>query len=263
MLSAYRAWRRRRILQRHPIDDSLWQRTASLFGFVVRLTDEDRERLRELCILFLHEKQISATGDLELDAEMKLAIAIQACILILNLGLESYGDWIEVIVYPDEFFPNVEFRDEHGLVQTDHQGYSGQAWLRGPVILSWASVQAAWHYDAANVAIHEFAHKLDMINGDANGFPQLHAGMSRRVWTDAFSSAYADLCQRVDAGAAAALDEYASESPAEFFAVASEAFFETPEELIHYYPAVYDQLSMFYRQDPASLPLPREWRLGR
>ena len=250
MLSAYRDWRRRRILQRHPLNPVLWQRVSSRFDFVARLNDEEHGRLGELCVLFLHEKQISSAGDLVLEDEMKLGIAIQACILILNLGLESYGGWVEIIVYPDEFMPRREYRNEYGLVQTDHRVYSGQAWSRGPVILSWASVENAWRNDGTNVVIHEFAHKLDMLNGHANGFPALHADMSRQRWTQTFTRAYDDLCRRAQSGQSVALDPYACESPAEFFAVVSESFFEAPEVLAQHYPDVYQQLAAFYRQDP-------------
>ena len=106
--------------------------------------------------------------------------------------------------------------------------------------------------DGVNVVIHEFAHKLDMLNGDANGYPPLHAGMSRQAWAGAFETAYADFCSRVDAGEETAFDPYASESPAEFFAVMSEAFFEIPHAVKRDYAAIYDQLKLFYKQDPAT-----------
>jgi len=250
MFGVYRAWRRRRILGRHAIDDALWQSLSARFAFVERLNREERARLRDLCVLFLHEKQISAAGDAVLDAEMRLGIAIQACILILNLGLDSYRDWVEVIVYPDEFMPRQEFRNEHGLVETDDHVYAGQAWLRGPVILAAARVETAWISDGANVVIHEFAHKLDMLTGEANGFPPLHRGMDRRVWSRDFSDAYGDFCQRISSNERTEIDPYASQSPAEFFAVVSECFFELPAMLWKNYPRVYKQLALFFRQDP-------------
>lgn len=263
MLAAFKAWRRRRILRRTNLDLSLWNRVAGRFAFVARLTAEEEARLRDLTVLFLHEKQISAAGGLELDDEMLLGIAIQACILILNLDLDWYDGWVEIIVYPDEFVPRHEYHNEDGVVETDDQSYAGQAWQRGPVILSWADVEYAWVGDGANVVIHEFAHKLDMLNGDANGYPPLHAGMSRREWVDAFSEAYEDFCRRVDAGEHTEIDPYAAEAPGEFFAVASEAFFEVPDLVLEIYPKVYRQLAAFYRQDPAARELPREWRLRR
>lgn len=261
-MSWLRRWRHRRILERARLDEEVWRRVADRFSFYQRLDDEERARLREQVILFLHTKQISAAGDLELDLEKKLGIAIQACILILNLGIEHYDGWVEIIVYPDEFMPRHEFRNEHGLVETDQMAYAGQAWLQGPVILSWASVENAGDADGMNVVIHEFAHKLDMLNGDANGFPPLHRGMDRAAWSRAFSAAYEDLRRRVDAGEDAGIDPYATESPAEFFAVTSEAFFEIPDLLRSVYPDVYAQLAQFYRQDPASRELPRAWRLA-
>jgi Mlc titration factor MtfA (ptsG expression regulator) len=263
MFTAIRSWRRKRILRRNPLDPRLWDRVWTRFGFVHRLTPQERERLRDLAVLFLHEKQVSAAGGLELTDEMRLGIAIQACILVLNLGLDSYRGWVEIIVYPDEFVPRHEFRNEHGLIETDDTSYAGQAWLQGPVILSWADVEYAWVGDGANVVIHEFAHKLDMLNGDANGFPPLHSGMGREAWTEAFTGAYQDLRRRVEGGQHTAIDPYAAESPAEFFAVLSEVFFEAPELVQEVYPQVYDQLSLFYRQDPAGRELPREFRLRR
>jgi MtfA peptidase len=259
----YSRWRRRRILERSQLDAATWLRVAGRFSFYLRLDETERERLRELVILFLHRKQISAAGGLELDLEKKLGIAIQACIVILNLGIEHFDGWVEIIVYPDEFMPRHEFRNDEGVVETDGASYSGQAWLHGPVILSWADVENAGDADGMNVVIHEFAHKLDMLNGDANGFPPLHKGMDRTAWSGAFIQAFEDLRRRVQAGEETDIDPYAAESPAEFFAVTSEAFFEIPDLLRAAYPDVYAQLSQFYRQDPASRDLPREWRLRR
>jgi len=128
---------------------------------------------------------------------------------------------------------------------------SGESWLRGPVILSWADAGEAARGSGYNVVIHEFAHKLDMLNGEANGFPPLHADMEARRWSDAFTPAYEDFCARVDSGEHMEIDAYAAEHPAEFFAVLSEAFFETPLVVRANYPAVYGALAQFYRQDPA------------
>src|SRR5438105_14090675 len=125
-----RQWRRRRILRNFPIDEATWQRVTSPFVFVARLRDDERTRLKELAILFLYDKQISAAGGLELSVEMKLGIAVQACILILELGIERYEGWVEIIVYPAEFVSRHEFRNPDGLVETDQTAYAGQAWLR-------------------------------------------------------------------------------------------------------------------------------------
>ena len=257
-----RQWRKRRILRKFSIDESTWQRVIAPLAFAARLNDDERTRLKELALLFMHRKQISAAAGLELSMEMKLGIAVQACILVLELGIEHYDGWVEVIVYPDEFVSGHEFRNPDGLVQTDQTSYAGQAWLRGPVILSWMDVQHAGRMDGMNVVIHEFAHKLDMLNGAANGFPPLHAGMDRQQWSQAFNAAFRDLCARVQSGERTEIDPYGAESPGEFFAVVSEAFFEIPDIVKTVYPRVYEQLVQFYRQDPASRELPREWRLG-
>ncbi len=115
----FRHWRRRRILRGGGVDEATWKRALNRFSFAMRLTERAQRGLRDLVVLFLHEKQISAAGGLELDQEMKLGIAIQACILVLNLGVEYYDGWVEIIVYPDEFVPRQEIRNEHGLVETD------------------------------------------------------------------------------------------------------------------------------------------------
>ena len=261
MFGVLKAWRRRRVLRNKHLDDGLWQQVTRRFGFVLRLDENEQVRLRELCVLFLHEKQLSATGDFELNDEMKLGIAIQACILLLNLDLDYYRNWVEIIVYPDEFMPRHEFRNEQGLVETDRRAFAGQAWFRGPVILSWTNVESAWTGGEGNVVIHEFAHKLDMLNGSANGFPRLHRNMNRQQWSQVFTEAFSDLCRQVRAGEPTEINSYASESPAEFFAVASESFFALPDVLRQIYPQVYEQLALYYRQNPLDRELPRPWRL--
>ncbi len=205
--------------------------------------------MRAWVVLFLHDKKFSTAGGLALTDEMRVMIAAQACILILNLDLDYYDDWVEIIVYPDEFIPDHEYEDETGVVHRVHDPLSGESWPHGPVILSWADAAGRGAAPGYSVVIHEFAHKLDMRNGEANGFPQLHAEMSRPAWSAAFGAAYADFCMKVDAGDETEIDPYAAESPAEFFAVVSEAFFTIPHSVQQMYPAVYRQLALFYRQD--------------
>jgi len=128
----------------------------------------------------------------------------------------------------------------------------GESWEHGPVILSWEDVQNSGANDGFNLVIHEFAHKLDMLDGSANGAPALHVNMSLAEWSRVFTQAYADFCARVDRAEDTDIDPYASESPAEFFAVLSEAFFEIPLSVRRLYPEVYEQLALFYRQDPVN-----------
>jgi Mlc titration factor MtfA (ptsG expression regulator) len=213
---------------------------------------EESRRLRDLALLFLHNKAFESAQGVELDEPMRLMIALQACLPILRLGLRWYRGWYAVIVYPDEFVPQREWIDEDGVVWIAEEAMSGEAWEQGPIILSWADVEEGRTRNGFNVVIHELAHKLDMLDGVANGHPPLHAGMNDADWAEVFGRAYADLGQRVDSGEETLIDPYGMESPAEFFAVTSEAFFELPHQLQREYPGVYRQLRDFYRQDPLS-----------
>jgi Mlc titration factor MtfA (ptsG expression regulator) len=251
LLGAWRGWRRNRILQQSSLDEGQWQDLISHFPFAWTLPPQDQQRLKEQVILFLHEKDFTAAAGLQLTSRMQLWVAIQACILILNLGLDYYRGWSGIVLYPEQFVPRHQHVDEAGVVHEGDEPYAGEAWLGGPVVLSWADIQDTDYPDGVNVVIHEFAHKLDMLNGDANGFPPLHRDMSRSAWAEAFTAAYDDFCRRVDADQDTEIDPYASESPGEFFAVMSEAFFELPEVVQDEYPQVYAQLAAFYRQDPA------------
>jgi Mlc titration factor MtfA (ptsG expression regulator) len=244
-------WRRARILRRATFDEKLWLVTLERYPFLRALSQSERMRLKNTVALFLHDKSIHGAAGLEMHDEIRISIAAQACVLILNLDPDYYRGWVEIIVYPDEFVATYEFVDEDGVAHMVHEPMSGESWLQGPVILSWADAKGnGW--TGYNVVIHEFAHKLDMLNGDANGFPPLHSDMAREVWSRIFSEAYEDFCLRVDRGEHGRIDSYAAENPAEFFAVTSEAFFETPHAVQLSYPDVYRQLALFYRQDPAA-----------
>jgi MtfA peptidase len=247
----FRRWRRARILRNTRLDSTLWRTTVERYPFVRALSAAELERLRELTILFLHEKSITGAGGMAPDDYVRMAVAVQACILILNLGLAHYRSWVEVIVYPDEFVARYEYVDEAGVAHVVEEPMSGESWQGGPVIISWADAEESGHGAGYNVVIHEFAHKLDMLNGEANGFPALHAGMSRSRWARVFGDAYRDFCRKVDARSALPFDAYAAQSPAEFFAVISEGFFEVPVAVRDAYPDAYEELVQFYRQDPA------------
>lgn len=249
MFRSFRHWRRQRCLQHARIPDNTWQAVLKWPS----LTDLDPvalERLRELASLFLLEKALEPAGGLELTPGMGPLIAAQACLPILNLGLDYYRGWHSIILYPAGFLSRHEYTDPLGLVHRVHRPLSGEAWERGPVILSWDDILEAAARPGPNVIIHEMAHKLDMLNGVVNGLPPLHRHMSILAWSESFNAAYQQLCQDVDWDRATVLDPYAAESPGEFFAVISEAFFETPKAVHATYPAVYQQLQAFYRQDP-------------
>ncbi len=217
------------------------------------LSAVESAHLRELTTLFLHRKSLSGVQGLTVSAEMALAVAAQACLLILNLGLDYYDGWVEVVIYPGAFLVAKDSTDVTGLVSYQEQALSGESWSRGPVILSWDDVAAALAapFPGHNVVVHEFAHKLDMLNGSANGMPPLHADMVRQQWTEAFSDAFDHLQQQL-AHHRPGMNSYGATAPAEFFAVVSEYFFTNPHTLRQQAPAVYDQLVLFYRQNPAS-----------
>lgn len=224
---------------------------AAGLPLLVGLIPGDLDRLLDLADRFLRRKTLEPVGNLMLDNRDRYTIALQACLPILELGLNWYQGWSAVVIYPDEFVPTIEEIDEAGVVHQWHAPRSGESWSHGPVILSFSAVQASGHCDGYNVVIHEVSHKLDMLNGDANGYPPLHRGMSSAHWSRAFEQAFMDMTQRVQAGATAPIDPYATDSPGECFAVFSEYFFECPRLLQAEYPAVYQQLALFYRQDPA------------
>lgn len=252
MLSALRHWRRRRRLARKAIDEALWNDVLADLPALTVLDADARQRLRDLALLFLDEKSIRGVQGVMLDDAMRLRIALLACRPILELGLDCYRGFVSILVYPNAFVArDREEIDDDGIVHIGDEIMSGEAWDEGPVVLAWQDVLASGRGQGFDVVAHEFAHKLDLLDGAVNGRPPLHPGMSASAWVDVFREAYEDLLARDERGEETWLDPYAAESPAEFFAVCSEAFFDVPGELRRRYPAPYAQLAAFYRQDPA------------
>jgi Mlc titration factor MtfA (ptsG expression regulator) len=250
MLDRIRNWRIRRIVARHPIAEPLWRGALRRCAPARRLGASDQAALRVLATLFLDGKSLEPAQGLELDEADRVLLATHACMPILKLGLDWYDGWHSVIVYPDAFVPNRTRADAAGVVHQTRTAMAGEAWDRGPVILSWADVLDAGKTPGHNVVIHEMAHKLDMLNGEANGFPPLHRRMNRRAWTRAFSDAWTRLRDDHRDGLPLPIDPYGLENEAEFFAVVSEQFFEAPATLRQHLPAIYRQLEQFYRQHP-------------
>jgi Mlc titration factor MtfA (ptsG expression regulator) len=253
------------------IDDELWRGTLDSLPFLSRLDVGERQRLHELAQQFLADKEMAAAGDLQLTAQIQASIAAQACLPVLKLGLGAYRGWTSIVVYPDEFLVPRRVTDESGVVHEYVDQISGEAWEGGPLLLSWADAQMG--KPGYNVVIHEFTHKLDMANGDADGLPpfdrRLHPRLSatrwRQVLDDAFErlNAELDLIESeippdVDPESSAAdpyfarlpLDAYAATDPGEFFAVSSEAFFVAPAPLRAAFPEWYGLLAEFFLQDP-------------
>jgi len=190
---------------------------------------------------------------------MRVRIAALACLPILELGIDCYAGFVSIVVHPDEFVVrNREYDDEDGVVHVGDDVLSGEAWEQGPIVLAWSEVEASGVGSGFNVVVHEFAHKLDLLDGAINGMPPLHRDMRGDAWVTAFQEAYDDLNRRIDRGENTWLDPYAGQDPGEFFAVCSEMFFDVARELRDRYPGIYAQLRAYYRQDPAGAERP--WR---
>ncbi|MCP5268606.1 MAG: zinc-dependent peptidase [Zoogloeaceae bacterium] len=245
---------RRFLGKREPpaIPEALWLAALARQPYLARLDAVELDQLRSLTKDFLAEKEFTTTGGLKLDNEMCLSIALQACLPILHLGLTWYRGWVGIVVHLDEFIVQRNFEDEDGVVHEYQEIASGEAWNGGPVLISWKDAQMT--EDSYNVVIHEFVHKIDMLNGDADGIPPLHADMSRETWETCLLAAYDDFCQRLSIsevqGTDTMIDPYAADHPGEFFAVISEMFFTAPEAIYSEYPDLFHQLSLFYRTNP-------------
>ncbi len=246
MFSKFKRWREQRILAKSQITLQEWQQVKSEIPVLDRLNENDQNKLFTLATLFLHNKDISGAHGFEITETVRQSIALQACLPILNLNLDWYSGWSSVIVYPAGFSRETSEVDEFGVTHTKHSHRSGEAWLRGPVILSWKDTEHAGVRDGHNVVIHEFVHKLDMLNGRANGFPPMQKGMNQGTWSKLMSNAFEDFQVNPKQG----IDRYGATNPAEFFAVLSEVFFETPDLLFEAYPDLYELMTKFFLQSP-------------
>ena len=253
-LGRLRGWREARTLERRAIPDALWELTLLRFPFIARRSETDRARLRELATLFLADKEFAGMQGLEVDDGMAVAIAAQACLPVLQLGIASYDAFKGIVVHPDVVVARREVTDEDGVVHHYDEELAGEAMEGGPIMLSWRDVAdagdtAPWGY---NVVIHEFAHVLDMRDGAADGVPLLPDRAARARWLAVLEPEWADFCERVDAGEDTLIDPYGAEAIDEFFAVASELFFTAADEMKLAHPALYALLAGYYHQDPAS-----------
>ncbi len=259
MLQRWRTeWRKRRderTLKQRAIPEPLWQLTLARYPFLARRSAEDLAALRDLATLFLADKEFTGAQGFEISDEIAVAVAAQACLPVLKLGLEHYRGFVGIVMHGDEVVARREVMDEDGVVHHYDETLSGEAMEGGPVMLSWRDVEASgesaeWGY---NVVIHEFAHVLDMGDGSADGVPPLPDRAAREAWCGVIDAEYQAFCESVDAGEDTLLDPYGAQSVDEFFAVASEVFFTAPGDLVAEHPAMYDLLSGYYRQDPAGL----------
>jgi len=237
-----------------PIPEPLWQSTLERYPFLGRLEPQDLQQLRALSARFLRSKQFTGAHGLLITDEMALAIAAQACLPVLAMGLQPYEGFVGIVVHPGQARVRRSVADDAGVVHEYDDVLSGEAVQGGPVMLSWRDVRSAGPKAALgyNVVVHEFAHVLDMADGVPDGVPLLPRSLDREAWTDTLDREYEAFCRRVDAGEDTALDPYGAEGVDEFFAVASEAFFVAPAPMQAEHPALYALLRGYYRQDPAA-----------
>ncbi len=220
---------------------------------VRRMNASERQRLGGIVRVLLNEKRFEGCGGLEITDEIRLTIASQAAILVLGLEGEFYPDLRSILVYPDEYRVMTEEDGPAGMVIESDEVRLGETWSEGSLVLSWDDVLrgAAGEDDGRNVVFHEFAHQLDGQSGDMDGAPALDSPAGYRDWARVLGREYEALARAVRRGGEPLLDPYGSTHPAEFFAVATELFFERPVETRREYPELYQQLVLFYRQDPA------------
>jgi MtfA peptidase len=252
----WQAWRRHRegrALRRRAIPDALWELTLRRYPFLARRDAAALGDLRRLSSLFLDRKEFTGAAGFEVGDDIALAVAAQACLPVLKLGLDAYDGFVGIVMHADEVVAPREVVDEDGVVHRYREVLSGEAMEGGPVMLSWADVRAAGNDadEAYNVVIHEFAHVLDMAAGEPNGVPALPSAEAQRQWGVVLQAEYERFCRWVDEGRDTVLDPYGCEAPAEFFAVASESFFVTPQALKAQQPALYRLLASYFLQDPS------------
>ena len=239
-----------------PIPDALWQRTLQDFAFLPAQPPALASRLRAMTGEFLADKEFSGAHGLQVTDAMAVAIAAQACLPVLQLGLHWYDDFKGIVVHPGAMLARREVTDEAGVVHRYTEELSGEAMEMGPVTLSWADVAAAGESapEGYNVVIHEFVHKLDMRNGQADGCPPLPTRALRQRWQSTMQASYARFCTPVSmaerfGGPAPWLDAYAASAPAEFFAVASEAYFVNPGLFAESFPELVPLLNSFFKPE--------------
>jgi Mlc titration factor MtfA (ptsG expression regulator) len=219
-----------------------------------RLPPDDREHLLRLVQVFLHEKPMEGVG-VELTDEIRVTIAAQACLLLLHLDYPCYPTLRRVLVYPAVFRPRRPDLLGFGEVSGEPPPTLGEAWTSGVVVLSWDSslVGSLSPEGGHNVVLHEFAHVLDAENGEMDGLPVLDRPSAYRTWSYVFRTLYERQVAAAREGEETPLHPYGATNRAEFFAVATEAFFVQPLRLRQTLPDLYDELRKFYRQDPAAL----------
>jgi len=253
MWNPIKAWRRRRLAGK-PFPEE-WRRALERsIPYVRLLTGEERKELERLVAIFLAEKTFEGAGGFEPDDESRVVIAGQACLLLLNRDADVYPRLDTVIVYPAAYVAPGRRRNPDGTVSEGPQVRFGESWKTGAVVLSWDDVRrgAEDFRDGRNLVLHEFAHQIDSEDGPADGAPPLRGRSNTAVWARVLGREYRALLEDVRRLRPTVIDSYGATNPAEFFAVATETFFERAREMRERSPELYDQLRRFYHQDPAA-----------
>ena len=251
MIFSWLRRRRRARLLAAPMPDA-WRGWLEMLPFYETLDEDERSRLHDILRVIVAEKRWEGLAGLDLDEEKKVVIAAQAALLILEIEHDYYARVRSILVYPsawDSSFP----RREGGVVG-EGSAHAGEAWYRGPVVLAWDAVRsgAADPKDGRNLVFHEFAHKLDMLDGFVDGTPPLHRRDAYAAWRRIMSEEFERLRDKSGKGRRSLLDKYGATNEGEFFAVATETFFEKSLPLRRKHPELYDVLRDYYRQDPVA-----------
>jgi len=236
-----------------------WQEILSKrYSVYSRLPPPARRELEGLIQVFLDEKQFEGCGGQEITDEVRVLIAAQACLLLLHRDTDLYPGLKTVLVYPSTYVAKTRWREDQEITDRQSRARLGESWSHGAVVLAWDATLAgaADPADGQNVVLHEFAHQLDQENGPADGVPPLGgSGFRERfgrytAWARILGGEFRQLNSALEQDLETVLRDYGASNPAEFFAVATECFFEKPGPLKERHPALYAQLQAFYRQDP-------------
>lgn len=247
-------WKRKKILSR-PFPQEWLKIIETNVAYYNRLSEEDKKELQQHILIFVAEKNFEGCGGLEITEEIKITIAAQACILLLHRQTDYYPGLYSILVYPSTFLAKGYQELAPGFYMEVDQAHLGESWKRGALILAWDSVRAgaADIHDGHNVVFHEFAHQLDTEDGRADGAPRLERRSMYIAWARILGREYRQLIDDIQKHHETTLDQYGATNPAEFFAVATECFFEKSRELKRSHPELYDELKLYYKQDPAEL----------
>ncbi|MEX1198368.1 MAG: M90 family metallopeptidase [Pseudohongiellaceae bacterium] len=243
---------RRRRLDSQPFPAEWLAMLRRTLPWYDRMTREEQQALQNLIKRFLDEKVFVPCAGQPVNDAVRLSIAAQACLLLLHRQGEGYADLKYILVYPAEFRVNRPVQDDAGLVSHDRSILAGESWEDGRIVLSWDNVEEGMADlgDGYNVVLHEFAHQLDQATGFANGAPALDAKQGYETWSRVMSAAFEQLEHAAEAGQPSLFDYYGATDPAEFFAVATEVFYEKPAAMADQHPDVFAQLLGYYRVDP-------------